>query len=364
MNEIDPIPVMSDMALPLETGGITAAWLEAALRFRYPELGLQSVQIEDVILGTSTKIRARPGYVPGRSAGLPETLIVKGGFESHSPSMKEMYVNEIRAYRDVLPFVEMNAPACYYAGSDPGSHQSIVIMEDLKPKGVVFLHAQRPQSPAQVAQRLKAMARYHAQTWNSPDFAPGQRWDFITGRHEDWSVIYQDRYLVPEVWRHYMESPRGAAVSIRLHDGEWMRGALRALGRYHQQFQPCLIHGDTHLGNLYEEADGEPGFFDMQVARAPWFTEVTYHIVAALDIADRPKAEETLLRHYLDALKQQGIAAPTFAQAWDAYRREIAYGLFIFLINETRFQTEAINTAYAARFGAAALQHGTIELLS
>ena len=134
--------MMSDMALPLEIEGITAPWLEAALRFRYPELELQGVQIEDVILGTSTKIRVRPGYAPGRNAGLPETLIVKGGFESHSPSMKEMYVNEIRAYRDVLPFIEMNAPACYYVGSDPGSHQSIVIMEDLKPKGAVFLHAQ------------------------------------------------------------------------------------------------------------------------------------------------------------------------------------------------------------------------------
>ena len=58
----------------------------------------------------------------------------------------------------------------------------------------------------------------------------------------------------------------------------------------------------------------------------------------------------------------QGIAAPSFQAAWEAHRREIVYGFFIFLINETRFQTEAINTAYTARFGAAALDHGTVEL--
>ena len=357
-------PVMSDMTLPLTAEAVTAAWLEAALQFRHPGVRLASLQVDDVMLGTSTKIRVRPHYAPGHDAGLPATLIVKGGFEAHSPSMKEMYTNEIRAYRDVLPFVAMNAPLCYYAGSDPGSHQSIVVMEDLRPKGTTFLHAQRPQHPAQVARRLEAMARYHAQTWNSPAFAPGQRWDFIGGRHEGWSVVYQDRYLAPEMWQHFMNSPRGAAVSTRLHDGEWMRGALRALGRYHQQFPVCLIHGDTHLGNLYEEADGTPGFFDMQVARAPWFTEVTYHLVAALDLNERPLSEEALLLHYLDALRREGIDAPGFAEAWEAYRREIAYGLFIFLINETRFQTEAVNTAYSARFGAAALQHGTIELLS
>ena len=102
----------------------------------------------------------------------------------------------------------------------------------------------------------------------------------------------------------------------------------------------------------------------MQVARAPWFTEVCYHLVAALDVADRREHEAALLRTYLDALAREAITPPHFEEAMDAYRREIAYGLFIFLINETRFQDEAINTAYAARFGTAALDHDTFRLLS
>lgn len=359
-----PAIVMSDMALPITPEGITPEWLQAALRWRHPGVVVQAVAVQDVILGTSTKIRVRPTYAPGADAGLPATLIVKGGFESHSPSMKGTYLAEICAYRDVLPFVDMHTPRCFYAGSDPASHQSIVVMEDLVPRQAVFLHAQQPQRPDQVARRLEAMARYHAQTWNSPAFAPGERWAHIVSRHEGFGVVYHERYLVPEVWQHYMASPRGAAVSTRLHDVAWMRRALHALGEYHRRFPACLMHGDTHLGNLYEEADGTPGFLDMQVARAPWFMDVTYHIVCALDIDERPKAEAALLKHYLGALKGHGVDAPTFDAAMAAYRREIAYGLFIFLINETRFQTEAINTAYTARFGAAALEHGTIELLS
>ena len=51
--------------------------------------------------------------------------------------------------------------------------------------------------------------------------------------------------------------------------------------------------------------------------------------------------------------------------SWEADRRETAYGYFIFVINESRFQTEAVNTAEAARFGAAALDHAdTVRLLS
>ena len=356
--------IMSDMKLPLTPEEVTTEWLNEALRYRHPDVVVSSSEIVDIIWGTSTKIRVALNYESGRDCGLPETMIVKGGFEEHSPKMKEMYINEIRAYRDVLPLIEMNAPVCYYAGSDPDSHQSIVIMEDLKAKGAVFLHPQKPQTYDQVARRLTAMARYHAQTWNSPEFKPGGGLDFVGGRHDGWSVEYQERYLVPEVWQHYIDSPRGAAVSTILHDREWMRGALRKIGEYHRQFPECLIHGDTHLGNLYEEADGTPGFFDMQVARGPWFMEVTYHLVCALDINDRPRYEQALLIHYLEALKANGIDAPDFDSAMDAYRREIAYGYFIFIINEIRFQTEAINTAYTARFGAAALQHDTVGLLS
>ena len=77
-------PVMSDMTLPLTLDAVTAAWLENALQFRHPGVRLESLQVDDVILGTSTKIRVRPHYAPGHDAGLPATFIVKGGFEAHS----------------------------------------------------------------------------------------------------------------------------------------------------------------------------------------------------------------------------------------------------------------------------------------
>lgn len=352
------------MKLPLRPDGITREWLEAALRERHPGIGLSGLEIVEVIPGTSTKVAVRASYdAAGRAARLPERLVVKGGFEEHSVALGPMYFNEMRFYRDVQPRVAIDSPACFYAGSDPGSHQSIVVMEDLRARDVRFCDPLRPQPPDTVARRLEAMARYHAQTWNCAEFRPGGAFDWIGGRHEGWSVTYQERYLVPDVWAHYVHSPRGTAISRTLHDRDWMRRALAGLGRLHAASPPCLCHGDTHLGNLYEDADGTPGFFDAQVARAPALFEVTYHLVGALDIVDRRRAERMLLRHYLDALAAHGVAAPAFDVAWDAYRREVAYGLFIFLINETRFQTEAVNTAYTARFGAAALDLETVGLV-
>jgi len=355
----------TDLPLPLSPEAVDADWLSRALDQRFPGTRVERAAIEDVILGTSTKIRVRLEYNDaGCQAGLPPTLIVKGGFEEHSPRMKEMYLNEVRFYRDVLPHVPMRTPQPYYTGSDPGSHQSIVIMEDLRARGVRFCAVQVPQSFAQVARRLTAMAHYHAATWNAPALAPGGALDWVGDRYSGFSTVYNQRYLEPDTWAHYTRLPRGAAVPVCFHDRDWMAGALQRLGAYHRQWPVCLVHGDTHLGNLYEEADGTPGFFDAQTSRGPWQLEVAYHIVGALDWDRRRDWEQALLVHYLEALRQQGVDAPAFADAWEAYRRELAYGFFIFFINESRFQSESVNTANAMRFAIAMLDHGTRELLS
>jgi hypothetical protein len=354
-----------DMSLPLTPEGVTAQWLTAALQIQRPGVTVEAAEVTEVINGTSTKIRVRASYGATGDFGLPTSLIVKGGFEEHSPWMAKMYADEACFYRDVKPYLDMNTPACFFAGSDPSSHQSIVILEDLSARNVVFQTPLVPSSYDQLARRLDAMARYHAQTWNSPEFQPGGRFDWMQSRYENpQGAAFIARYLEPERWRHFMAQPRGAAVSVRLHDRDWMAGALSRLAEDNKRWPQVVIHGDTHLGNLYLEADGTPGFLDAQVCKAPWQMEVNYHLIAACDVADRRRWEASLLTRYLERLKGFGAEPPSFEEAWLAYRRETAYGYFIFVINESFFQTESVNTAQAARFSAAALDHGTIELLS
>ncbi|MNF22402.1 hypothetical protein D3C84_29550 [compost metagenome] len=353
------------MKLPLRVEEITADWIEAALAGRYPGVSVKRCHIADVMLGTSTKVRVELTYgSAGRSFDLPGTMIVKGGFEEHSPSMQFMYAKEARTYKEVLPLWGINAPTCFFAESDEQSYQSIILMEDLDRRGVTFCHAQQPQGYEQVSRRLRAMAHYHARMWEHPAFTGGGSLAWIEPRMTGDTLMYADRYLQPDVWQSYIRSPRGAAVSCRLHDLDWMRVAFGKLAELHGRYPPTLSHGDTHLGNLYEEMDGTPGFFDMQVNRAPWFADVTYHLICALDLMDRRDWERPLLQHYLDCLAAEGVSAPAFEEAWECYRREIAWGLFVFMINETRFQTEAVNTAYCARFADAALCHDTLSLLA
>jgi hypothetical protein len=355
------------LPLPLLVEDIDAAWLGAALRQRHPGTEVTRARVEDVIQGTSTKIRVALDYnEAGQRAGLPPTLIVKGGFQEHSPLFATMYECEMRSYRDVVLGLRlpMNTPRCHFAARDPASHQSLLLLQDLRPAGVRFCRAQEALQFEEVSRFHDAQARYHAAHWGDPELADGGRLGWLMDPFGGFSREYANRYLEPAVWRQYMELPRALAVPGRFRDGSRMRQVLDRLEDYHHTAPPCICHGDTHLGNLYFEADGTPGFFDLQIRRSCWFQDFTYHTICALDVEDRRNWERPLLEQYLSRLRAYGVAeTPGFDQAWEAYRREVIYGLFIFLINETRFQTEATNTAYAARFGAAAADLGSFELL-
>lgn len=355
-------PAAEKLWIPSRIEDITPSWLTLAFSAQHPDVTISHAEVVDAIMGTSSKVRLRLSYADMRQ-DLPSTVIVKGGFDEHSVLMRDMHEVETRFYRDLQAKLPMNSPHCYFAGLSPDGGQSIVIMEDLQPRQVSWCHGQRPLTFAQVAAFLDAQADYHAAYWNSAELQAGGSLDWMFSPFAPWCMEYLNRYTQPETWAHYMSLPRGAAVPRYLHDCGRLQQALYKLSELHDSQPPCIVHGDTHLGNLYLEPNGTPGFLDMQVRKSTWVQDVAYHLVAALDVQDRRRWERALLERYLKRLRAHGVDAPEFAEAWLLYRCELVYGLFIFLINEVKFQSEAVNTAYAARFAAAVTDHDSLALL-
>ena len=143
-----------------------------------------------------------------------------------------------------------------------------------------------------------------------------------------------------------------------------MTNSWTRVTRYGQSLPQCVLHGDVHLGNLYIDTDGAPGFLDPLASRGPALLEVSYHISAAVDLADRAGWEGALVRHYLDELGRNGVEPPPFDEAMRQYAVFLIYGLFIWLTTESHYQTEAVNTANAARVSAAMIDHDSLALIS
>jgi hypothetical protein len=346
-------------ALPTEIEGITGDWLEAALSGYAPGVRVRGFEMVDFINTTCTKIRLKLDLQNNREdAPIPQTVILKGGFEPHSRKMAGMHMNESLSYATLMPQLGLNVPTPYFAGWDEDAQQGIVIMEDLVASGAHFCSPLVPHTFEHTEKRLRALARFHAQTWDSPEIRPGGRWGWLDDTAANWN-LYFDNYLKDEVWNHYISSPRGAAVSKEFHDNAWMHDALDRMAVLARGLPRCANHGDTHIGNQYVDANGEPGFFDCIACAAPGIMEVSYHMACALDLATRRKYEGALIQSYLDELTRNGVDAPSFDDALYQFGCFLAYGYAVFIINEAIFQTEANNTAYTARFSQAMLDHDT-----
>lgn len=354
----------NNFTLPLEIEGITREWLEAALSGYAPGVRVRSFETVDMIRTTCTKIRLRLELENNREdAPIPETVILKGGFEPHSRAMSFMHHREAMSYATLLPPLGLRVPTPYFARWDEGSEQGIVIMEDLVARGVEFCSPLRPQSFEQIARRLKDLAVLHGKTWDSAEMQPGGKWDWLV----DWSGnldVYFGQFTEEATWNSFINSPRGAAVSTKFHDRHWMRDAMDRMGALSRTLPLSACHGDTHLGNLYIDTDGAPGFYDSIAHKAPAMFEVSYHVGGALDLADRSRLEAGLIQYYLDELASHGVTPPSFEEAMYQYGVYLAYGYLVFIINDSIFQPEAYNTAYAARFSQAMLDHDTMGRLA
>lgn len=358
---------MNDLArpLPLTIEEITPDWLTRALRIRHPGVTVRDCSVIDMIRGTCTKIRlALDLDEAGKAAGIPDTVYLKGGFEEHSRNLVFVLRTEALGYRDLMGGGELRTPQCYYADWDEDRAQGIVIMEDLSRRGVRFGDPLQPCTHDEVAATLGLLAHYHARTWEFP----ADRRDGKLGWVETAAPFTRPSLqplLEPEVWNGYAALPRGAAASARFKDLAWARQALRAMDRLSGEVANCIIHGDTHLGNVYFDPDGTPGFFDTVPRRAPAMSEVCYHITLALDVADRPRWERALVRHYLDELRRHGVAdAPHFDEAMRQHAAFLVEGFCLVLTNDAYFQPEPPIAAYAARFSQAMLDNDTIGVLA
>ncbi|HJR19288.1 MAG TPA: phosphotransferase [Actinomycetota bacterium] len=349
------------LPLPLRTEDVTVEWLTDALSSRYPGTEVTVLQVGEVIRGTATKMQLLLEYnAAGREHGLPPTMVLKGGFDI--PDVGNIvgltgYAREVEFFRDVAPELSIKIPASYFGGIDPDTGQAVVLLEDLNARGITFGRATSPITLDVAALALDDMALYHALWWESPRLDPLARFPGVL----EPIILY---LLGPENWAACMERPRAAAVTGELRDHDRVLAAVQMMWERNKEAPRCFIHGDPHLGNMYFEPDGSPGFLDWQGAMCgTWAHDVTYFLIGSLDIDDRRANERSLLEHYLERLAAYGAPVPGFDDAWLAYRRNVMHG-FMWVVNPEELQPEDVNTACATRFATAAIDLESLASLA
>lgn len=357
-------------ALPTEQEKITRELLELALSGAYPGARLADFRIEDAHHGFSTVLRVHLTPAADNAArDLPASVMLKGGFEVFSRQRGADFTYrslemEYRAY-GMLPALGLNMPKVFHSQLDPDNAQMVMLMEDLTLRNVRFQRGLSPNNAPQVARRLTALADLHARTWGSPELEDRGRYAGLERNGAQMFLDYLEHggFTDEEFYSKFAPLPRIQACPAKFADYDWLKRYVAYCAAMSAALPNCVIHGDTHLGNLYEEVDGTPGFFDPLARQEPGISEATYHICNALDPMERRRHDRDLVAHYRNELIKRGVAVPSFWEMMHQYTTFLSLNLITFFVNPTHYQTEAFNTAHAVRAAMAILDNNGYDLV-
>jgi Phosphotransferase enzyme family len=343
MSELDPAPLQLATVLSPE-------WLTDSLT-DLDGAKVVDTSVVETLKTVASKVRftATVETADGRRAD--RGYCVKGYFDAETLGGG---ASEARFYRDLADTITVRRPPCVYVGIDEGTGHSLHIMDDLVVAGCRFLTALTPYTPAEATSTLAALAVLHADTWHQDTLAGT---DWLAPR----ILGIADRFPV-DMLQGLLDDGRCDPLPEVVHGAERLTAAVRVLGDRDAADRHCVVHGDTHAGNVYVDPDDNIGIIDWQVVHyGHWALDVAYHVGSVLTIDDRRAHEEELLRGYLDELTRLGGTPPAWDEAWDQYRAHAAWAYYMWGI--TRFVDRPIILEFIERLGTAVADHDAYGLL-
>lgn len=333
-------------------GALDPAWLSRALAAVSGGRKVAEVETVEVIRTVATKVRFTVRF---DGADEVQAFCAKGlldvdeGTAKGGPTM----IREGDFYTRVGPRVAVRTPECVAAIADRSAQQGIVLMRDVIAGGGTFCSALDPFDANQAAESLDQVAALHAGS------AILGEMDWIVPRVAD---LAEMRWVSVEALQDLLDGPRGEGLPAHVRSAANLGAAMRALAPRDAARPQFLVHGDTHAGNIFRDAEGRTGLIDWQLLqRGGWALDVAYHVCAVLPVEVAEREERNLLDHYLETMRGQGAVMPDREEAWLQYREAVIYGYYLHAI--TRRVEPSITVQFVQRLGRAAERHESHKLL-
>jgi aminoglycoside phosphotransferase (APT) family kinase protein len=272
-----------------------------------------------------------------------------------------MYLTEVRFYERIRPSLRCETPAVFGFGIDEDTNRFAVVIEDLGLRHARFPSALSGLTADDVAPLMTTFAELHAPNWGRDDLASEFPWLETTtaGKTARW-WIEESRHHVE---RELKEPYKAAAFDVAAHSLDRVYAAYARLQEVNDAAPLTVVHGDTHIGNSYLVPDGG-GLLDWQLMRiANWGNDVGYLIMTALDVGERRKGEQDLLRLYLSELGRLGVDPPGWDETWTLYRQQMVWGILAWIVTPTAMYDQPLLDTLIRRCTVAADDLDTYRLL-
>ena len=307
-------------AIPKTADEVSAHWLTDALQERHPGARVSAVEVLERHEVTNSHAKLRVQY--DEAAGAPEVMFCK--LLPSEPGRREaiaatgMGLREARFYDELADDIGMRVPQVHVVRYDEPSGAFLLLMEDLVGAGCGISDGTQGSPVDSAAQALEDLAELHV-------------------RFEDPGARKQLAGWVPE------PAPSSDYGATRLrygldHHGDRLSDAFVELAELyiakrdalHALWHPgpqTVIHGDVHIGNLFQDG-ARTGFLDWGIiALSTPLRDLSYFLTMAMAIEDRRANERELIRHYLDIRASLGGSPISFDDAWTGHRLQAAYNV-------------------------------------
>ena len=305
---------MTSAAIPSEVGELTREWFSRVLA-----RNVTDATVIDTSSGTTGRARVALRGEPD----VPASVFVKlAPFDERQRALVDMTgmgVSEARFYRDLASEVPVLVPGAWFAATEDDRY--VMVLEDLVATGTHFPQPSDADIAARARDIVEQLAVLHIHYWQSPRFEAEGDLAWLAARGDqggDGGNSFIRRAV--------------DAIGDQMDD-DFHRIAALYLARSADISQlwrtgpGTLVHGDSHLGNLFVPTQGviRTGFLDWAVVcKAPGIRDVAYTMCNSVPSDIRAAIERGLIDRYCELLTAAGIAIDP-AEVWDQYRIHAVY---------------------------------------
>jgi hypothetical protein len=225
-----------------------------------------------------------------------------------------MYGREVGFYTELSDRTAIPHPACHYAAHDPTTQDTVLLLEDVAPRGRAFdqvagctLGEARPA--------IRTLARLHACFWDDRSLADIEWLPRICDDPYPGAVAAAYEMAWPRVQELFPDAITPAVLRF----GDEFPKRIPALFAKLSGPPVVLAHADWRLDNLFFMPDGEVLAVDWQlIDRSVGPRDLAYLVTQSLNVDDRAGYEEAF-ELYLADLAALGPEPPA-EWAWAMYR--------------------------------------------
>ncbi len=311
-------------SIPESLDDITESWLQDALADRFPGVVVAGVDIERSHEVTNYHAHLQVNY--SQDAGAPSRFFCK--LLPCTPERHDLIANtgmglrEARFYSELEQTLDMRTPDVYCARYDSNSGAFVLLMEHIISNGCTVSDGTQTVTIDSAAGAIEDLATMHMRYASENTRQAAVPWLLDGSIPSPGNANYGPSMLQYGLDNHRDKLSNSFAtvseIYIRQHE---------ALHDLWQQGPQTLVHGDTHIGNLFDD-HGRTGFLDWGLLGISTpLRDLSYFLIMSLSTEDRRQHERDLIHHYLDILKTTNAFNINFDEAWKTHRLQAAYGV-------------------------------------